>query len=283
MRPRPYGMHRYVGIGAALAAVLAVVLVAGFLDRGHGDGPGASPTEWAAGPSLPALPAVPPTSGSTPSSRSRPSRPPGPGVDGGTRRATRAESIGVVRIVVSRGDAGATATGMVLTSAGRVLTNRHVVAGASRIEVTVIATGRRYAARLVGSDRRHDVAVLRIVGAAGLRTVHRDRTALRIGQHVTAVGDGGGSPTHLTAAPGRVRSLDRRFIAPATAHEQAEALNGVDEVTCDVSLGDSGGPTYDRWGAVVAMTTGMVRYGREPVGIVIPISTVMRSVGRIVG
>lgn len=282
---RPSRRRKYVVLVLVLVLLLAAALVAGIV-RGHDAQrrPGARAGDPTALTGRTALRST--TAGSEGPARTAaatPGAPPAPDQDGGTRRARRSESAGVVRIVVSRGRAGATATGIVLTRRGRIVTNRHVVAGADRIEITVMSTGRRYRARVVGTDRRHDVAVLRALGASGMRRVRVDRTALHVGQRVTAVGDAGGLRSHLTAAPGRIRSLDRRFVAPATPAEPAETLDGVDEVTCDVSPGDSGGPTYDGQGAVVAMTTGAVRYGAEPGGVVIPIATVLRAVRAIVG
>lgn len=167
-----------------------------------------------------------------------------------------------------------------MSSSGTVVTNRHVVAGATDVQVTVMATGRSYAAQVVGSSRSTDVALLHLLGAARLTPVHLGSAALAVGDHVIVVGDAGGRADRLTAAPGRVRSLHRRFVAPS-GDEPGETLHGVVELTCDVALGDSGGATLDTRGAVLGMTTGMVKYGDEPGGITIPIGSVLQAVHRI--
>jgi S1-C subfamily serine protease len=65
----------------------------------------------------------------------------------------------------------AAATGMLLTSSGEVLTNDHVVNGATTISVRVVSTGARYTASVVGHDAIQDVAVIQLAGASALRTV----------------------------------------------------------------------------------------------------------------
>ena len=64
---------------------------------------------------------------------------------------------------------------MVLTSTGEVLTNNHVINGATSIKVTDIGNGRTYTAKVVGYDASHDVAVIQLQGASGLQTVDPGR------------------------------------------------------------------------------------------------------------
>ena len=84
--------------------------------------------------------------------------------------ATAAQQVGVVDINTVLGYQGARAagTGMILSSSGEILTNNHVIAGATSIKVTVVSTGRTYVAKVVGYDTIHDIAVLQLVGASGL-------------------------------------------------------------------------------------------------------------------
>src|SRR6266700_8445161 len=65
----------------------------------------------------------------------------------------------------------AAGTGMVLTSSGEVLTNNHVISGASTIKVVVPKTGHTYTARVLGYDKSADVAVLQLQGASNLKTI----------------------------------------------------------------------------------------------------------------
>ena len=78
---------------------------------------------------------------------------------------------------------------MVLTSDGEVVTNHHVVDGATSIKVTVMSTGTTYTAKVVGTDAKDDVAVLQLVGASRADTVTTDTDGVAVGDAVTAVGD----------------------------------------------------------------------------------------------
>ena len=98
----------------------------------------------------------------------------------------------------------AAGTGMVLTSDGEVVTNHHVVAGATSVKVKVMSTGTTYTAKVVGTDSKDDVAVLQLVGASGLSTVTPDTDGIGVGDAVTAVGDANGTVGYLSAATGSV-------------------------------------------------------------------------------
>ena len=65
--------------------------------------------------------------------------------------------------------AAAAGTGMVLTSNGEILTNNHVIDGATSITATVVTTGKTYTAKVVGTDVTEDVAVIQLQGASGLK------------------------------------------------------------------------------------------------------------------
>ena len=80
---------------------------------------------------------------------------------------------GLVDVVTTLGYQGgkAAGTGMVLTSTGEVLTNNHVIDGATSIKATDVGNGRTYTAKVVGYDKTHDVAVLQLQNASGLQTV----------------------------------------------------------------------------------------------------------------
>ena len=81
---------------------------------------------------------------------------------------------GLVDVVTTLGYQNGTAagTGMVLTSSGEVLTNNHVIDGATSIKVIDVGNGRTYTAKVVGYDKTHDVAVLQLQGASGLQHGH---------------------------------------------------------------------------------------------------------------
>src|SRR5579862_6424155 len=81
-------------------------------------------------------------------------------------------------------------TGIVLTSNGEVLTNNHVINGATTVSVTDIGNGRTYSATVISYDRSKDLAVLQLQGASGLRTVSiGDSSTAKVGDKVLAIGN----------------------------------------------------------------------------------------------
>ena len=188
-----------------------------------------------------------------------------------TAPATDQQLVGLVRIQTTLGYAGGAAvgTGMVLSSNGEVVTNHHVIAGATKILVTVMSTGRQYQATVVGSDASDDIAVLRLAGASGLATVHTDTSTPRVGQSVTAVGDAEGA-TGFTASAGKVTAVNQT-IAPSDG-DHKETLTGVIQYAAAVMSGDSGGATYGTGGSVIGMTTAASSGGTQTNGYAIPIA-----------
>lgn len=109
--------------------------------------------------------------------------------------------------------ADAAGTGMVLTSHGEVLTNNHVVDGATSVKVTVVATGVTYTAKVVGTDPTQDVAVLQLQGASGLGTVRTDTSAATASEKVIGVGNAGGVGGAPSAASGQVTATGATITA----------------------------------------------------------------------
>lgn len=176
----------------------------------------------------------------------------------GAATATAAQQVGVVDIDTVLGYTGgrSAGTGMVLSADGEVLTNNHVVRGATSITVTVVTTGRRYAASVVGTDPTDDVAVLRLRDASGLQTAHLgDAAGLRVGEAVTGVGNAGGAGGTPSAASGSVVALGRTITAADQDGSNAETLDGLIQTDAAIQAGDSGGPLYDSRGEVVGMDT----------------------------
>jgi S1-C subfamily serine protease len=195
--------------------------------------------------------------------------------------ATSAQQVGVVDIdsILGYQNAEAAGTGMVLTSNGDVLTNNHVVDGATSITVTVVSSGDTYTATVVGTDPSADVAVLHLVHASGLATADLSTSSATVGEAVTAVGNAEGTGT-LSAAGGTVIALDRSITAADSTGSGAEQLSGLIETDAGVQPGDSGGPLYDSTGAIVGMDTAASSGG--PVqAYAIPISTAERAATQI--
>lgn len=169
------------------------------------------------------------------------------------RRATAETGVVVVDTNLAFHNGAAAGTGIVLTSSGEVVTNNHVIRGASTVTVVVPATHKRYAARVVGYDVAGDVAVLRLQHAAGLATVTLgDSAGLKVGQPVTAVGNAGGAGA-LTVTTGTITGLAR---AITVADESgAKRLAGLVETDAQLQPGDSGGPLLDAGGRVIGIDT----------------------------
>jgi len=197
--------------------------------------------------------------------------------DSGTP-ATADQLTGLVRVAstLKYQDGRAAGTGMILTSDGEVVTNHHVVEGSTRLRVTVMSTGRTYAATVVGTDAEDDLAVLQLQGASGLATVTPDRDPSAVGDAVTAVGDAGGDTSTFTAATGTILATGQDITTRSEAGRPGERLRGLIKISSDVISGDSGGATYDAQGEVLGMTTAASSGGSDVVGFAIPIATVTR-------
>ena len=157
---------------------------------------------------------------------------------------------------VDYGRATAEGTGMVLTSSGEVLTNNHVVAGATSIKVRDIGNGRTYTARVVGYDDTADVAVLRLVGASGLATVSIGNSgSVSAGNQIVALGNAegrGGTPAEVT---GTVTSIGNSITAVDDGDGVQEHLTGMIRTDANIEPGDSGGPLVNSSGQVIGMDT----------------------------
>jgi S1-C subfamily serine protease len=172
-----------------------------------------------------------------------------------TRSTTPAIGTGVVVINTNLAYQGASAagTGMVLTSNGEILTNNHVIAGATTIEVKIPNTKHTYTATVVGYDVTDDVAVLQLKNASHLRTVTIASTTPKVGAAVRAVGNANGGGV-LVSAAGRVTAVGRT-ITVSDDEGGSETLAGLIETDAALQPGDSGGPLENASGAVVGMDT----------------------------
>ena len=196
-----------------------------------------------------------------------------------TGEATADQSAGLVDITstLEYGAGVAAGTGMVIGSDGLVVTNHHVVEGATAISVTDDTTGREYDAEVLGEDAAKDVAVLQLADASGLTTVTTAPGGVTTGDAVTAVGDAGGDGGSLTAAPGTVTDLHHPITVRDDVTGQDVRLHNLIEVSSDVVPGDSGGALLDADGEVVGMTVA-ASSGFDVTGYVIPIGRVLRVV-----
>jgi S1-C subfamily serine protease len=191
-----------------------------------------------------------------------------------------------INTVIGKGRATAAGTGIVLSSSGQVLTNNHVINGATSIRATNAANGRTYQASVVGRDRDDDIAVLQLSGASGLRTAKiGDSDAVAVGDQIAAVGNADGANVRPSVATGKVTALGRSISAHDELTGRVERLSGLIEVDANVRPGDSGGPLVNTAGEVVGVDTaasGNFRVQAEGgTGYAIPINSALTIARRI--
>ncbi|MFG2621739.1 S1C family serine protease [Streptomyces sp. NPDC048507] len=130
----------------------------------------------------------------------------------------------VVRIDTRTGSGQGTGSGIVITADGEIVTNNHVVSGASEIQVTM-SDGKKYSAKTVGTDPAKDLALIKLQGASGLKPAKLgDSGQVRVGDQVVAIG----SPDRLTGTvtSGIVSALDREVNVPKSEQRQQSPQRG---------------------------------------------------------
>ena len=165
---------------------------------------------------------------------------------------TRSLGVGAFLQAVPQEGAG---SGFVLSPDGVIVTNNHVVEGASAITVT-LADGRKLDARILGRDANADLAVLK-VEAGGLPAVKIGRSdALVVGDSVVAIGNALALDGGPTVTQGIVSALDRTISAGSQGSGQgSETLRHVLQTDAAINPGNSGGPLLDAAGEVVGINT----------------------------
>jgi S1-C subfamily serine protease len=165
---------------------------------------------------------------------------------------------GLVDVTSTLGYQEATAkgTGIVLTSTGEILTNNHVINGATSVSVTDIGNGKTYKATVVGYDETQDVAVLQLTGASGLTVANTGNSGtVSVGNSVVALGNAGGLGGTPSVATGSVTGLDQSITASDESSGTSEQLSGLIETNAGIEPGDSGGPLVNSYGQIVGMDT----------------------------
>jgi S1-C subfamily serine protease len=162
-------------------------------------------------------------------------------------------------------------SGVIYSSDGHILTNAHVVAGASRVLVT-LPDKRQFPAGVLGAEPDNDLAVLR-VAQDRLPVAELSAAPLRVGQLVLAIGNPYGFD--FTVTTGVVSALNRSL--PANSNRTLEPLLQTDT---SINPGNSGGPLVDVQGRVVGITTAIVPFA-QGLGFAIPASTAYDVIGRI--
>jgi S1-C subfamily serine protease len=167
-------------------------------------------------------------------------------------------SPGLVNINTVLGFEGARAagTGIVLTPDGEVLTNHHVVQGATQISVVNVGNGKTYQASVVGYDDNHDIAVLKLNDASGLQTAKiGDSSTVKVGDDVVGIGNAGGKGGTPSYAAGEVTALNQAITATDESGQNPENLTGLIATDANIQAGDSGGPLANSTGEVIGVDT----------------------------
>jgi serine protease Do len=162
-------------------------------------------------------------------------------------------------------------SGFVVESNGLMITNNHVVANSTEIEVS-FSDGKKYKAKIIGRDEPTDIAVLKIEGGKNFPTVSfGDDGRVRVGDWVLAVGNPFGLGGTVTAG-----------IVSARGRDDVGGAQFTDFIQIDASInrGNSGGPTFDLSGRVIGMNTAIFSPsgGSVGIGFAIPSSTIQRVV-----
>lgn len=242
--PPRYGPRRSTrSVAAPIALVLAaLVLLAAGVIIGHNAWTNNVRSSFTPAP---ATPSSPPQSGTTSG---------GPANAAALAAKVSPGLVDVNTTLSYQQDQGA-GTGMVLTPNGEVLTNNHVIEGATSISVTDVGNQHTYQAMVVGYDVTADVAVLQLQGASDLQTVSLGNSAnVTVGDKVLGIGNAegrGGTPSY---AVGSVTALNQTITA-SDSLTGARQLSGLMESSTYIQPGDSGGPVVDQTGQVIGMDT----------------------------
>jgi S1-C subfamily serine protease len=175
-------------------------------------------------------------------------------------------------------------TGIVIDPGGVVLTNNHVISGATDISAFAVGNGQTYAVDVVGYDRTQDVAVLQLRGGGGLPSAAIGGP-VSVGDPVVALGNTGGQGGAPNAIQGRVVAVNQTVHASDTLTGAEETLNGLIQVDAPIKPGDSGGPIVNNGGQVVGMNTAATDSFKMSggQGFAIPIGHAMGVAGAIRG
>ena len=182
-----------------------------------------------------------------------------------------AVSNAVVSIAIATNNGNALGSGVIFDKEGHIITNNHVVAGASKIQVT-LADGRVYDAEATGTDPATDLAVIQLKDAPDNLTVAQlgDSDKLTTGQDVMAIGNPLGLSS--TVPTGIISALDRPVVnsqgedgSGGRSSSSAVYTNAI-QIDAAINPGNSGGPLFDEKGRVIGITSSIATMGNSSSG-----------------
>jgi serine protease Do len=151
---------------------------------------------------------------------------------------------------------GGAGTGIVLTPDGDLLTNAHVVSGATSIKVTLGNDTQSHNASVIGVDTNHDLALVKVSGVSNLATAQLGNSSdLTVGDSVIAIGNALNLQGGMTVTEGIVSALNRSIDAGSGGGRGAESLSGLIQTDAAINPGNSGGPLVNSAGQVVGINT----------------------------
>jgi serine protease Do len=164
-------------------------------------------------------------------------------------------------------------TGMIVSSNGEVVTNNHLISGATSIAVTLYGKTKSIPATIVDTDPGSDVALLQITGVSNLPTVaYGNSDNVQVGDAVVAIGNAlglsAGSPT---VTQGIISATGRSVTAGDISGGTTETLTNLFQTDAAINPGNSGGPLVDSSGKVIGMNTAVASSAdAENIGFAIP-------------
>ena len=203
------------------------------------------------------------------------------------RSVAKNVSGGVVSIQARNSKNMSKGSGAIIDKQGHVVTNNHVIAGMQQLQVT-LSNGQIYKAKLVGTDKTTDLAVLKVDGLpSSVKPVDfADSDALAVGQPVMAIGNPLGYDD--TATTGIVSALNRP-VSVMDDQSRSEIVTNAVQIDAAINPGNSGGPTFDASGKVIGINSSIAATsarggtaGSIGIGFAIPSNLVKRVVNEII-
>lgn len=164
-------------------------------------------------------------------------------------------------------------SGVIVRSNGYIVTNRHVIEGSDRVTVT-LASGRRLQARVLGSDPRVDIAILKVDRTNLPAAAIGDSDRVRVGEPAIAIGNPLG--LQQTVTTGVVSATDR------TIPTEGMTLIGMLQTDAAINPGNSGGPLVNIRGEVIGINTAIAAVPGAGIGFAVPSNTAAQILNSVI-